>query len=301
VKVRVGARTLALTNLDRVLWPSTGTTKAELIDYYARIAPAIVPHLAGRPLMIWRWPEGVHRPGWDQFECRGRPEWMASYRLEMRKGEIATTCVINDAASLVWIANQGTVELHPFLARSDAFQRPSAVVFDLDPCPPAGAVASCRVALLLREILGALSLASFPKMSGRAGMHVYVPLNSDVGYAATKAFARAAARLLAREHPDLIVDRMSRSLRWGKVFIDWSQNDERKQTIAAYSLRATERPFVSAPVTWDEVARAARRSDASALVFSPADVLERWRTLGDPFAPVETLRQSLPAARSVAA
>ena len=295
MRVTVEGRTLDLTNLERVLWPETGTTKGEMVDYYARMAPALVPHLAHRPLMVWRWPLGVHERGWDQFECKGRPEWMATHRLEMRKGEVANVCVVNDAASLVWLANQGTIELHPFLSRAEAFERPTVVVFDLDPGEPASLVESCRVALLLRDLLSALHLEGFPKTSGKAGMHVYVPLNTEVTYAATKAFAQAVARLLAREHPDLVVDRMRKDLRPGKVFVDWSQNDERKQTVAVYSLRAMNWPLVSAPVTWEEVARAVRRQDPSALMVTPADAIARFRLHGDLFEPVARLQQRLPA------
>jgi bifunctional non-homologous end joining protein LigD len=294
VKVTIDGRALELTHPERVLWPETGTTKAEMLDYYASVGGVMVPHIAGRPLMIWRWPEGVHHRGWDQFECRGRPTWMGTYRLEMRKGEIANTCVVNDAASLLWLANQGAIELHPFLARADAFDRPTTVVFDLDAGEPAGLVECSRVALLLRDVLAAVALEAFPKTSGGVGLHVYVPLNTPATYADTKAFARAVAGLLAREHPDRVVDRMTRALRYGKVFIDWSQNDERKQTVAAYSLRGRAQPIVSAPVTWEEIERAARRSDASHLVLRARDVLGRVAVDGDPFAPVATLQQHLP-------
>jgi bifunctional non-homologous end joining protein LigD len=295
VKVTIEGRTLELTHPERILWPETGTTKAEMLDYYATVARVMIPHVAGRPLMIWRWPEGVDHRGWDQFECRGRPSWMATYRLEMRKGEIAQTCVVSDAASLLWLANQGAIELHPFLARTDAFERPTTLVFDLDVGEPAGLVECARVALLLRSVLAAVALEAFPKTSGGVGLHVYVPLNTPVTYAETKAFARAVAGLLAREHPDLIVDRVTRALRYGKVFIDWSQNDERKQTIAPYSLRGRAEPMASAPVRWDEIEHAARLGDARHLVLRASDVLRRVASDADPFAPVASLQQRLPS------
>ena len=293
-RIDVEEREIALTNLDRVLWPSTGTTKRDLIRYYADVAGVIVPHLRGRPLMLGRWPYGVEGRGFGQLECRGRPDWLASFALRLRDGRRLEVCVVNDAPSLVWLANQGVVELHPYLARAQAFDAPSAVVFDLDPGAPAGLRECARLALALRELLSSLGLRAYAKLTGGSGLHVFVPLNAaDARYDETKAFAREIAARLVRADPDVVTDRISRAARAGKVFIDWAQNDERKQTIAPYSLRATRRPEISAPLTWDEIDRLAEGETLGAL--GPNDVLTRVRALGDPFADVATLRQSLPS------
>ena len=270
-------RRVTLTNLDRVLWPSTGTTKGDLVAYYRGVADVLVPHLRERPLMLGRWPEGVGTRGWGQFECRGRPSWMASYPLRLRDGRVVEICVVNDADSLEWLAQQGVVELHPYLARADAFDRPIGVVFDLDPGPPAAVAECARVALLLRERLDALGLRAAVKTSGAQGLHVVVPIARGPSFAETKAFARGLAAELAAARPDLVLDRMTRAERAGRVFIDWAQNDERKQTVAPYSVRAADEPLVSTPLTWDEVAA------GDVLAFTIEDALARVRTRGDAF------------------
>ena len=201
-----------LTNLDRVLWPATGFTKGDLVDYYTRIGPMLVPHLAHRPLMLGRWPEGIEARGWGQWECRGHPAWMATTTLEMRTGTVEA-CVVNDLASLVWVANQGVIELHPYLARADAFDRPLSVVFDLDPGPPAGVRECCLVALRLRVALERRGLQGWPKTSGGEGLHVFVPLNDEFTYPVTKAFAReVAAELAAAGRRTTSASRPSRSI-----------------------------------------------------------------------------------------
>ena len=281
--VEVEGRTLTVTNLDRVLWPATGFSKGGMIDYYRAIGPVLVPHVVGRPVMLGRFPAGVEGRAWGQLACRGRPDWMATTELTLRTGVVRDVCLVNDVASLMWVANQGVIELHPFLARAETFNRPTAMDFDLDPGPPAGLAECARVALALRRVLEAEGRDAVVKTSGSAGLHAVIPLNGAATYGDTKGYARAAAARLAAEQPDLVLDRMTRSLRAGKVFVDWAQNDERKQTVAAYSLRATAVPGVSTPVTWDEVEHVARTGDASALVFSPRDVLERVERLGDVF------------------
>ena len=263
------------------MWPETGFTKRDVLDYYRGVGPYLVTHLRGRPLMLGRFPEGVHGRGWGQLECRGRPDWMASAELTLRSGVVREVCLVNDLASLTWVANQGVVELHPFLATADAFDRPTAIVFDLDPGPPAGLVECCRAALALRRLLAESAREGYPKTSGSSGLHVVVPLGTPATYAETKAFARATAARLAAELPDLALDRMARSLRAGKVFVDWAQNDERKQTVAPYSLRATARPGVSTPVTWDEVTAVSASGDPAPLEFTPHAVVERVARFGD--------------------
>jgi bifunctional non-homologous end joining protein LigD len=213
---------------------------------------------------------------------------MSAFELHMRDGRVVETCVVDDVASLVWLANQGVLEFHPFLARAEAFDRPTAMVFDLDPGAPAGLVECAQVALRLRDVLAAVGLESFVKVSGSIGMHVVVPLNTPVTYEETKSFARAVATLLAHEDPARVVDVMTRARRSGKVFVDWAQNDERKQNIAPYSLRAAAGVPVSAPITWEEAASVDRTR------FGPREVLDRVRDRGDVFAQVPTMRQQLP-------
>ncbi|MFN2484660.1 MAG: non-homologous end-joining DNA ligase [Candidatus Limnocylindria bacterium] len=294
-EIQVDGRSVRLTNLDRVLWPATGFTKRDMLDYYLRVGPTLVPHLAGRPLMLGRFPEGVEGRGWGQFECRGRPDWMASVPLRLRTGVVREVCVVNDMPSLMWVVNQGVIELHPFLARADAFERPTSVVFDLDPGPAAGLAECARAALRLRGVLDEAGLRAYVKTSGSSGIHVFVPIDATHSYAETKAFARRIAARLASENPELVIDRMTRSLRAGRVFVDWAQNDERKQTVAPYSLRATARPLVSTPITWDEVGTAAAGSDPAILAFGPSQVTERTRDCGDLFAPVAAGGHRLPA------
>lgn len=294
----IAGRQVALSNLDKVMYPATGMTKAQVIDYYIRVAPQLLPHLRKRPLTMKRYPNGVQGEHFYQKRCpANRPPWVGTARVpSKRAGGEVDTCVINDLATLVWAANLADLELHPSLARAPAFERPTVVAFDLDPGPPAGLVACCAVALRLRQLLHRLGLESFPKTSGAKGLQVYVPLNTPrVTYDETKTLARFLAELLQREHPDEVEAQMKKSLRPGKVFIDWSQNDKHKTTVCVYSLRATARPRVSTPVTWDEVARTAATGDAERLVFEADDVLARVRRRGDLFAPVERLRQRLPS------
>ena len=295
VEVGIGGRRVRLPNLQRVMWPQTGFTKGQMIDYYVSVAPALLPHLQGRPLTLKRYPEGVEGGYWFQKQCRGHPEWLPTRPVPsvMVAGKILDFCVVNDLASLVWVANLGTVELHPLLAREPDVSVPTAVVFDFDPGPGAGLTDACTVALRVREVLDGLRLASYPKTSGK-GLHVYVPLNTPHTYSQTKRFARAVARLLASQQPDLVVDRMDKSLRAGKVLIDWSQNDPTKTTVVVYSLRAKATPLVSCPVTWDEVAAAVAGGHQTRLAFDAGAVVERVREHGDLFAPVLTTEQHLP-------
>ncbi len=246
-----------------------------MIEYYRAVAPVLLPHLRRRPLTLWRFPAGVQARGWWQNECRGAPAWLATVTIRGQR-----FCVVDDVRSLVWVANLGTVELHPFLARAEALDEPTAVVFDLDPGPPAAVVDCSHVALRLRELLAERGLASFPKTSGSAGLHVYVPLNAPHAYRETKAFARSLARALAEELAERIVDRQARALRPGKVLVDWLQNDPTRSTIAPYSLRAMPFPTVSTPLTWEEVESAQRDED---LVFTAPEVVERVERLGDLF------------------
>lgn len=289
--VAVDGRHLRLTNLDKVMYPATGFTKSQVIDYYARIADVMVPHLAGRPVTLVRYPDGVTGPHFFEKNCPAhRPAWVSTIDVPS-EGKGIRACLCDDRATLVWLANLAALELHVPLARAPDLGRPTAVVFDLDPGPPAGIAECCAVALRLREVLDGVGLKALPKTSGSKGLHVLVPLDGSHTYAQTKAFAHAVARLLGRELPDLVVDTMDRSVRQGRVFIDWSQNHPTKTTVAPYSLRARERPYASAPMRWEEVATACSRG---ALAFEAPEVLERVATDGDLLAPALTMSQRLP-------
>jgi bifunctional non-homologous end joining protein LigD len=280
-----------------VLWPAAGFTKAGVIDYYARVADAILPHLRDRPLTLKRYPDGVEAQSFYEKRCpKHRPDWVATAPVwsGRNEGDI-DYCLCNDRATLIWMAQLAALELHPSLSLADEIERPTVLAFDLDPGEPAGILECCRVGLRLRELLGELDLECVPKTSGSKGLQVYVPLNVGVIYEETKPFAHAVAQTLERAEPDLVVSRMTKKLRKGKVFVDWSQNDQHKTTVAVYSLRARERPTVSTPVEWDEVERAAQEEDPDALRFEASDVLERVEERGELFAPVLELRQELPA------
>lgn len=294
--LQVDGRTLAVSNLDKVLWPAAGYTKGDMLDYYARVAPVILPHLARRPVTLRRFPDGIEEASWYQNDCpAGAPPWVQTHRVEWPSGRAWDFCVLEDLPALVWVANMATIELHPFFVRVERMEEPTAVVFDLDPGPPADLVECCRIALALRELLDALGLVAFAKVSGSVGLHVVVPLNSPHSWEATKAFALAAARLIVAEREEEVIDRQRLSLRHGKVLIDWLQNDPTRSTIAPYSLRAAGWPTVSAPVTWDEVERTAARGTPELVVFEPAAMLARLDARGDLFAEVLTLEQRLPA------
>jgi bifunctional non-homologous end joining protein LigD len=286
VEVQVEERRLSLSNLDKVMYPAVGFTKGQVIDYYTRIAPALLPHLRDRPLTMKRYPDGVegqffyekrtpsHAPDWVRKEQVGKIEYI----------------VCDDLPTLVWLANLADLELHPSLSLVDDIDRPAVMAFDLDPGPPAGLAECCEVAFLLRDALSQIGLESFAKTSGSKGIQVYVPLNvDDVDYDhGSKALSHALARHLEAQHPKLVVSQQRKELRKGKVLIDWSQNDENKTTVCVYSLRARERPTVSTPLGWDEL------DEPDALVFEASDVLERVEEHGDLFAPVAELQQELP-------
>lgn len=295
--VEVEGRQLKLSNLDKVLYPAVGFTKGQVIDYYSRVAPALLPHLSGRPLTLKRYPNGVDEKFFYEKRCPShRPDWMKTLSVwsDRNKGEVPY-CLVDELASVVWVANMASLELHTSLSR-DPIERPTAVVFDLDPGPGTGVTECARVALRLREVLGEMGLEMWVKTSGSKGLQPYVPLNTEVTYegaGGTKEFARSLAQRLEKEQPKAVVSRMAKALRAGKVFIDWSQNDMHKTTVCVYSLRAKERPTVSTPVTWEEVEAAAGGSDP--LVFETQDVLARIGEHGDLFAAVETTEQELPA------
>jgi bifunctional non-homologous end joining protein LigD len=291
LEVLCDGRRLKLSNWDKVLFPATGFTKGNLIAYYARIAPAVLPHLHDRPLTLKRYPNGVDRQYFFEKQSPShRPEWVATARI----GEISYT-LAQDRPTLVWLANLADIELHTPMVLADAPDRPTMLVFDLDPGPPADIVECCQVALVLHGLFGQLKLESFAKTSGSKGLQVYVPLNTESDVEHTKRFAKRIAELLEQRMPELVVARMTKRLRSGKVLVDWSQNDHAKTTVTVYSVRARERPTVSTPVSWEEVRACRERRDAGLLSFETEPVLERAEAQGDLFAPVLSLVQRLPS------
>jgi bifunctional non-homologous end joining protein LigD len=284
--VEVEGREVELDRLDFRTFPRTGFTKADVVEHYVRAAPRLLPWLAGRPVTLRRFPQTVER--WHDFEtrCPPHPPWVATRHMDTFAKPDVHACVIDDLPALVWAVNLHTVELHPFLGTVEHLDRPTHVVFDLDPGAPAAMPEACEVALALHDLLDDLGLRAWAKTSGGKGLHVVVPLNADdAAYARTKAFARAVAGLLVKQRPDLVTDVMARSERSGRVLVDWSQNDHGKSTVAPWSLRADPHgPTVSLPVTWEEVAEGPPRS-------GPEEALAR----PDHIAGALDLRQRLPA------
>ncbi len=296
VEVRVGDRTLRLTNLDKVYWPEVGFTKGQMIDYYTRVAPALLPHLRDRPLTLKRYPEGVGGEMFYEKNCpKHRPPWIETAQVWSDGNDrYMQYCMVQDLPSLVWVAQLGTIELHTSLSLCEKLPQPRMLVFDLDPGPPATIVECCRVAMWLRDWFTEHSLQACAKTSGSKGLQVYVPLNTPVDYEQTKTISRGVAQKLERERPQHVVHMQRKTLREGKVLIDWSQNDEYKTTVNVYSLRARDRPTVSTPVRWDEVERCLEAGDPDLLAFDSDAVLQRIETMGDLFEPVLKLEQELP-------
>jgi bifunctional non-homologous end joining protein LigD len=297
-EVTVGRRKLKLTNLDKILYPKTKTTKAEVIDYYARVADAILPHLRDRPLTLRRFPEGVGNPGASFFEknCpKHRPDWVKTTPIyvDRRAGEI-DFCMCQDLPTLTWMAQLAALELHPSLSKARRMEQPTVLAFDFDPGAPAGLVECCKVALRVQKLFGAFGLDGFPKVSGGKGLQLYFPLNTKVTYEQTSPFAKAVAQLLEKETPKEVVSKMAKADRGGKVFVDWSQNHQKKTTIGVYSLRAREHPTASIPLHWREVERTARGGDPDKLRFEIPAAIKRVQKEGDLFEPVLSMKQKLP-------
>ena len=279
VETNIAGRTLRLTSLDKVLWPAAGFTKADLIDYYAGIADVLLPHIAGRPITLGRWPAGVDGRGFGQIECRGAPDWVATRRLQLRGGEVRNFCLIDDLPSLVWAANLGTLEFHTYLGGGPGAEDAAVALFDLDPLAGATVLDAARLALALRAVLEAWQLDASVKASGGDGLHVVVPLNTPHDFAHIRSFCRdVAAQVDTRA-----------------VNIDCAQNHPRLSLIAPYSLRAAVHPRVAAPLQWGELAQAVERADPQAITFTAPQMRRRVADLGDVFAPVLRLEQRLPA------
>ncbi len=290
-RVEIDGRRLRLSNLDKVLYPQAGFTKAQVVDYYARIGEVMVPHLADRPVTLVRWPDGVDSQSFFEKRCPSHaPEWMHSAAVS----DDLNQCVLDDLPSLVWAANMAALELHTPQARVSSPDRPDSMVFDLDPGPGTSVLDCCRVGLDLQGVLAELGLESVAKTSGSKGLHLAVPLHTEVTDDDTKGFALALGQLLANREPEQVTVVMRKDLRKGKVFVDWSQNDRHKTTVCAYSLRGKPHPTVSAPVSWDEVSDTLDAGDADALTFEAPEVLERVERLGDLYDANLELEQKLP-------
>jgi bifunctional non-homologous end joining protein LigD len=300
LEVDIAGHRLSLSNLDKVFYPETGFTKGQVIDFYTRIAPVLLGHLRGRPLTLKRYPDGVTGPYfYEKQSPRHRPDWVKVAPIWSRHNSRTIEYTLaDDLPTLVWLANLADLELHTSLSLAVDVTAPTIVAFDLDPGPPATIVECAEVALRLREAFGHLGLEAFPKTSGSKGMQVYVPLNTPATYAQTKPFAHGIAQVLERRHPELIVSDMKKTLRKGKVLVDWSQNDEHKTTVNVYSLRARERPTVSTPLQWEEVEAVLGSRDPEELAFTSDAVLARVAEHGDLFRPVIELEQELPVLSS---
>lgn len=295
-EVTIEGRTLSLSNLGKVLYPAAGFTKARVIDYYTQIARAMLPHITGRPMTLKRYPNGVDQPFFFEKQCPSHaPEWVRTYSIWSEDSHRDVDyCLVDDLPTLVWVANLAALELHPLLSRVPDVGRPTAVVFDLDPGAPAGVLDCGEVALAIRDLIEPFGLHALVKTSGSKGLQIYLPLNTPVTFDDAKTFAHAVAQTLERRMNGKVVSTMAKAVRAGRVFVDWSQNDEHKTTIAVYSLRAREQPTVSTPLTWKELEAAVRTHDRDSLVFTAPAVLERISALGDLFAPANDLRQTLP-------
>ena len=296
VEVQIEGRTVKLTNLEKVLYPDVGFTKAQVIDYYTRIAPVLLPHTRDHPLTLKRYPNGVYGEFFYEKNCpKHRPPWVETATVwSGGNNRDMYYCLCQDLPTLVWLANLATLELHTSLSYGDDLPTPRTLVFDLDPGPPATIVECCRIGLMLRDVFAEHGLESFAKTSGSKGLQLYVPLNTKVDYNQTKVVSKGLAQLFEDQHPELAVHKQLKELRTGKVLIDWSQNDQYKTTVNVYSLRARKRPTVSTPVSWDEVEKCLKAKDPDLLVFDSDQVLKRVDKLGDLFEPVVKKKQKIP-------
>jgi bifunctional non-homologous end joining protein LigD len=294
--LEIEGREVPVANLDKVLYPASKFTKSGVIDYYVRSSKYLLPHLNGRPVTLKRFPDGVNGGFFYEKNAPAfTPDWVQTFPVPRRKsGRDIRYILINDLPTLVWVANLASLEIHPFLHRVPHLQRPTAVVFDLDPGEGSDILTCIEAAFLVREAVRQLRLECFPKVSGSKGLQVYIPLNTPTDYKVTQPFAKGLADQLCETHRDLVVSTMAKQARAAKVFIDWSQNSDFKTTVSVYSLRAkSDRPFVSVPVTWEELKSAAKTRNASNLYFSPEDALRRFGRNGDLFEQVLTLKQRL--------
>ncbi|HSZ54813.1 MAG TPA: non-homologous end-joining DNA ligase [Tepidisphaeraceae bacterium] len=294
--IEIDGKQIALSNLGKVLYPEAGFTKGQVIDYYLRIAPAMLPHLSNRPLTLKRYPNGVDEKFFYEKRCpKHRPDWVKTGQVWSRDNNaFLDYCLVDSRATMVWLGNLACLEMHTLLSRLPKVEVPTSMVFDLDPGPPADILDSIRVGIQMRDLLQKLGLQSFAKTSGSKGLHLWVPLNTATTFDRTKEFSHAMALLLERENPKEVTSVMRKELRHGKVLVDWSQNDNHKTTASAYTLRARAEPTVSTPVTWDELEAAFKKREPARIQFTTNQVLKRVEKHGDLFAPVLTLKQRLP-------
>ena len=294
--VEIAGRRLSLSNLEKDLYPSYGFTKAHVLEYYRRIAEFILPHLKDRALTLKRYPDGVEKDFFFEKRCPShRPAWVKTAEVRRDDGERMTVCLVNDLETLIWVENLASLELHVPLARAGSPETPDAMVFDLDPGEPANILDCARVALILRDLLSRLRLASYVKTSGQKGLHVYVPLNrTETTFEDTKKFSKAVAEIMQKNYPDLVTAKMAKEYRKGKVFINWSQNDSSKTMICVYSLRAREKPFVSFPLAWGELEHLAGQGDPEKLQVMHSEAVSRAEKKGDLFREVLVKKQKLP-------
>src|SRR5207248_1157450 len=296
-EVEIQGKRLKLSKLDKIMYPGVGFAKGQVIDYYVRVAPVLLPHLRGRPLTLKRYPNGVTGMHFYEKNCpEHRPEWVQTAPVWSEgNNKWMQYCLAQDLPTLVWAANLADLELHTSLSLGSDIKRPTTLVFDLDPGPPANIVQCCQVGLWVRAAFEEMGLEAYAKTSGSKGLQVYIPLNTPATYDETKPFAKTVARLFEQYNPELVVSDMKKSLRAGKGCVDWSQNDDYKTTVCVYSLRAKERPTVSTPVKWEDVAVTAKKSDPTLLVFESQQVLERVDRMGDLFEPLLKQKQKLPS------
>jgi bifunctional non-homologous end joining protein LigD len=294
--VAMAERRVALSNLEKDLYPSYGFTKANILEYYRAIAPFLLPHLKDRALTLKRYPEGVEKDFFFEKRCPShRPEWVKTAELPQDHGGPITFCLANDLETLIWVENLASLELHVPLARAGSPRTPDALVFDLDPGEPANIQDCARVALILRDLISGMGLASFVKTSGQKGLHVFVPLNNrEETFDDTKTFSKAVAGIMQKHYPDLVTAKMAKPERVGRVFINWSQNDASKTMISVYSLRAREKPYVSFPLEWDELERLEKRGDPERMQVMHSEALRRVQEKGDLFREVLVKEQKLP-------
>jgi bifunctional non-homologous end joining protein LigD len=292
----MAGRRLFLSNLEKDLYPSYGFTKAHILEYYRRIAPYILPHLKDRALTFKRYPEGVERDFFFEKRCPShRPAWVKTAEIRQDDGERMLVCLVNDVETLIWAENLASVELHVPLARANSPETPDSMVFDLDPGDQVGILECARVALILRDLLLGMGLASYVKTSGKKGLHVYVPLNcKETAFEDTKTFSKTVAEIMQKHYPDLVTARMGKKERTAKVFINWSQNDASKTMICVYSLRAREKPIVSFPLEWRELENPAGLGDPDSLQVTYSEALHRAKKKGDLFQEVLVKEQKLP-------
>jgi bifunctional non-homologous end joining protein LigD len=292
----MAGRRLPLSNLEKDLYPSYGFTKANILEYYRRIAPFILPHLKNRALTFKRYPEGVEKDFFFEKRCPGhRPAWVKTAEIPQDGGAPMSFCLVNDLETLIWAENLASLELHVPLARAGSPQTPDSMVFDLDPGDPANILDCARVALILRDLLSRMGLANYVKTSGRKGLHLYVPLNrKETTFEETKMFSKAVTGIMQKHYPDLVTAKMAKQERKAKVFINWSQNDASKTMICVYSLRAREKPFVSFPLEWRELEDLAALGDPEKLQVTHSEAVRRAEEKGDLFREVLVKEQKLP-------